>query len=86
MKRLVLLGGGQAHIEVLRELAANPDGAMHVVMVTPYPWLAYTGMLPGHIAGHYALEECAIDLAALARAARVDLRITRTKWCWPTAR
>jgi len=85
MKRVVLLGGGQAHIEVLRELAANPDGGMHVVLVTPYPWLAYTGMLPGHIAGHYALEECAIDLAALARAARVDLRITRASLVSPDA-
>ncbi|MDQ3025009.1 MAG: FAD-dependent oxidoreductase [Pseudomonadota bacterium] len=85
MKRVVLLGGGHAHIEVLRDLQANPDGQLHVLVVTPYPWLIYTGMLPGHIAGHYALEECTIDLAALARAARADLRLTTASLVSPDA-
>ena len=85
MKRLVLLGGGHAHIEVLRDLAANPDASVHATLVTPYPWLTYTGMLPGHIAGHYALEECTIDLAALARAARADLALTTASLVSPDA-
>ena len=85
MKRLVLVGGGHAHIEVLRALAANPDGRLHVVLVTPYAWLAYTGMLPGHIAGHYALEECRIDLAALARRASADLMLTTVSLVSPDA-
>jgi pyridine nucleotide-disulfide oxidoreductase family protein len=75
MKRLVLLGGGHAHIEVLRALAANPDPRLHVILATPFPWLVYTGMLPAHIAGHYALDECTIDLAALARAAGAELQL-----------
>jgi selenide,water dikinase len=73
MKRLVLLGGGHAHIEVLRSLVTHLDSLLHVTLVTPRPWLTYTGMLPGHIAGHYALDECTIDLAALAHAARANL-------------
>ena len=73
MKRLVLLGGGHAHIEVLRELALQPARELYVTVVTPRPWLVYTGMLPGHIAGHYGFNECAIDLALLARHARADL-------------
>lgn len=85
MKRLVLVGGGHAHIEVLRDLEANPDGRLHVVVVTPYPWLIYTGMLPGHIAGHYALDECTIDLAALARRARADLVLTTVSLVSPDA-
>ncbi len=85
MKRVVLAGGGHAHIEVLRDLQANPDAGLHVVVVTPYPWLLYTGMLPGHIAGHYALDECTIDLAALARAARADLRLTTVSLVSPDA-
>ena len=77
MKRLVLVGGGHAHVEVLRDLAARPDGAIAATLVTPFPRLIYSGMLPGHIAGHYALDECTIDLAALARAAGAELRLTR---------
>ena len=72
MRRLVLLGGGHAHIEVLRSLVSHLDSRLHVTLVTPQPWLTYTGMMPGHIAGHYALDECTIDLAALAHGARAN--------------
>jgi selenide,water dikinase len=70
LKRLVLLGGGHAHVEVLRDLAERPADGVEVTLVTPNPRLIYTGMVPGVIAGHYALDECAIDLAGLARRAR----------------
>jgi selenide,water dikinase len=72
MKRLVLLGGGHAHIEVLRELAERPAEGFTCTLVTPYPRLIYTGMVPGVIAGHYKLEECAIALEALAQRARAE--------------
>lgn len=77
MRRLVLLGGGHAHVEVLRELAADPAARVEATLVTPSPRLIYTGMLPGHIAGHYPLEECTIDLAALARRAGARLALTK---------
>ena len=85
MKRLVLLGGGHAHIEVLCALAANPDPKHAVVLVTPYPWLTYTGMLPGHIAGHYGLEELTVDVAALARRANVRMVLTTVSLVSPDA-
>lgn len=66
MKRLVLLGGGHAHVEVLRDFAERPQPDCSITLVTPYPWLVYSGMVPGVFAGHYALEDCTIDLAALA--------------------
>ena len=69
MKRLVLAGGGHAHIEVLRDLAERPGSGISVTLVTPRPHFVYTGMVPGVIAGHYRLEDCAIDLEALARRA-----------------
>jgi len=84
MKRLVLLGGGHAHIEVLRTLAMNP-APLNVTMITPRPWLTYTGMLPGHIAGHYTFGECAIDLASLARRAGVDILQTNVSLVSPGA-
>jgi selenide,water dikinase len=73
MKRLVLAGGGHAHVEVLRDLAERPDSNLEVTLVTPYPWLTYSGMVPGLMAGHYELDDCTIDLIALAGRARAQL-------------
>ena len=69
MKRLLLAGGGQAHALVLREIARRRLTGVEIVLVTPSSRLRYSGMLPGWIAGHYALEELTIDIAPLARAA-----------------
>ena len=86
MKRLVLLGGGHAHIEVLRDLADATDDRLEVTLVTPYPWLTYSGMVPGHIAGHYGIDECTIDLAGLAARARATLRLTAAAGIDPASR
>ena len=69
MKRLLLAGGGQAHVLVLREMARHRLTGVEIVLVTPSSQLRYSGMLPGWIAGHYALEELTIDVAPLAQAA-----------------
>lgn len=73
MKRLVLVGGGHAHLEVLRDLAERPDDRWEVTLVTPYHWFTYSGMIPGHLAGHYELDDCTIDLIALAGRAHASL-------------
>jgi selenide,water dikinase len=70
MKRLVLLGGGHSHIEVLRRFAADPVGETELVLADPSRDFAYSGMLPGWIAGHYARRECHVELEPLARSAR----------------
>ena len=76
MKELVLVGGGHAHVEVLRDFAAHPDDGRRVTLVTPHPWLTYSGMVPGLFAGHYEIDECTIDLRALAE--RAQARIEQT--------
>jgi len=76
VKRLVLLGAGHAHVEVLRDFAAKPPAGCELVVVSPYPWLTYSGMVPGFVAGHYALEDCTIDIAGLARRAGARLMLT----------
>jgi selenide,water dikinase len=73
VKRLVLLGGGHAHVEVLRDFAERGDARYDITLVTPYPWLTYSGMVPGLFAGHYELDDCAIDLQALANRANATL-------------
>ena len=71
MKRLVLLGGGHAHVHVLRELARAPLPGTEVLLVTPFERQLYSGMVPGLVAGHYTLEQCVIPLVPLAQAAGV---------------
>ncbi|MBL0142517.1 MAG: FAD-dependent oxidoreductase [Betaproteobacteria bacterium] len=70
MKRLVLLGGGHAHVHVLKTLGDALDSTVSVTLVTPVERQVYSGMVPGFVAGHYALEACGIDLVPLAMRAR----------------
>lgn len=73
MKRLVLAGGGHAHLSVLASLEKKRAPAVRAVLVTPDRYQYYSGMLPGFMAGHYTLEECRVDLAPLAERAGVPL-------------
>lgn len=75
MKHLVLAGGGHAHLAVLSALARAPLRGVEVTLVTPLPRQAYSGMLPGWIAGHYSRADLEIDLEPLARRAGVRLLI-----------
>jgi pyridine nucleotide-disulfide oxidoreductase family protein len=73
---LVLVGGGHAHVIALDYLArAAPDA--RITLVAPYERQIYSGMLPGWIAGHYRLEQCAIALQPLARRAGAQWVQTR---------
>jgi selenide,water dikinase len=70
MKRLVLVGGGHSHVEVLRRFGLAPMAGIELVLVSPGRWAPYSGMLPGLVAGHYTREESHIDLARVASFAR----------------
>lgn len=69
-RRLLLLGGGHAHVQVVRSFAADPPAA-DVLLLSDTRLAPYSGMLPGLVAGHYRHEEAHIDLPALCAAARV---------------
>ncbi len=75
MKHLLLLGGGHAHLGVLRALAARPLPGWRISLLTPHARQIYSGMLPGWVAGHYPLDACAIALAPLAARAGAELRL-----------
>ncbi|WP_444942941.1 selenide, water dikinase SelD [Microbulbifer sp. ZKSA006] len=66
---ILLVGGGHSHAIVLQMWAMNPLPGARLTLVSPQVQTAYSGMLPGMIAGHYSLEETHIDLARLCRAA-----------------
>jgi len=86
MKQLVLLGGGHAHVEVLRSLALQPLDTCTVTLVSPRDFQLYSGMVPGHLAGHYTLEECGIPVATLALRAGVRFLRTRAALIDPSRR
>jgi selenide,water dikinase len=67
VKRLLLVGGGHAHVEVLRRFGAAPLDGVELVLVSPRRLTPYSGMLPGLVAGHYAHADVHIDLERLAR-------------------
>jgi pyridine nucleotide-disulfide oxidoreductase family protein len=71
--RLVLVGGGHAHLHVLADLAARPLSGVEATLVSPSAWHHYSGMVPGFLQGVYAEGELAIDLASLAARARARL-------------
>ena len=73
MKQLLLVGGGHAHLPVLRALAAKPLPGWRVCLLTSHPRQIYSGMLPGWVAGHYTLDDCSIELAGLAARAGAEL-------------
>jgi selenide, water dikinase len=70
---LVLVGGGHAHALVLRMWAMHPLPGTRLTLINPRPVAPYTGMLPGHIAGHYDRDALMIDLVRLARFAGARL-------------
>jgi len=70
---LVLIGGGHAHALVLRAWGMDPLPGARLTLVTPDPTAPYTGMLPGHVAGHYPRAALEIDLVRLARFAGARL-------------
>lgn len=76
-KQLLLIGGGHAHLSVLRALATRRFDAWHITLITPHPQQIYSGMLPGLIAGHYQPAQCRIDLHALAQTAGVEVIYAR---------
>ena len=71
MKRLILLGGGHAHVHVLEALGRQPIPGCEVLLVSPFERQIYSGMLPGWISGHYTIEACGLNLPQLAQRAGV---------------
>ncbi len=75
MKRLLLIGAGHAHAQVLRDWITAPLPDVEVVLVSPSARAPYSGMVPGWLAGVYRYDDICIDFEALARAAGARLVI-----------
>lgn len=70
---IVLVGGGHTHVGVLRSLIDTPEPNVRITVIAKELAAPYSGMLPGFVAGHYAVDDCHIDLVPLAKAAGAKL-------------
>ena len=67
------MGGGHAHVQVLRELMLRPRPELAVTLVVDRPVAVYSGMVPACVAGELPRHALEIDVRPLARRAGVGV-------------
>lgn len=83
---LVLVGGGHAHVQVLRALMMEPEAETRTTVVLDRPVAVYSGMVPAFVAGDYALADLEIDVVPLARRAGAAVVLARAEHIDPIAK
>jgi selenide,water dikinase len=65
-RHLVLIGGGHAHVQVIKALSARDQSKLKVTLLDPQPCASYSGMVPGCVARLYEPWQTRLALAPLA--------------------
>lgn len=67
--RLVLVGAGHAHLQVLKALADDDHPPVDLTVVSPVRRHLYSGMVPGFLQGIYREDEISFDLPPIVHRA-----------------
>jgi NADH dehydrogenase FAD-containing subunit len=65
-RHLVLVGGGHAHMETLLNLYEFTRRGHRVTLISPSPYLYYSGMGPGMLSGIYRPQEVRFNIRKMA--------------------
>ncbi len=84
--RLLLVGAGHVHLEILRRLVEAPQRDLDVTIVSLEARHFYSGMTPGYLAGQYTVDDISSDVPAIARRAGARCVIGRAAQVDPAAR
>lgn len=71
LRDLVLVGGGHAHIQVVKRFGMRPEPGIRITLIAREVETPYSGMLPGLVAGHYEWSDVTVDLTRLCAFADV---------------
>ena len=69
---LCLIGAGHAHLGVIDAIRKGRLSARSIVLIEPREAMQYSGMVPGWMAGEYALRETQIPLGPLVKEAGLE--------------
>ncbi len=61
-KKILLIGGGHANIQVLHELARLDQSQFTVTLISDVAYSPYSGMIPSYLAGVYHSDQLHFDL------------------------
>ncbi len=84
--RLLLVGAGHVHLEILRRLAQERPEGLETTIVSLEERHFYSGMTPGYLAGQYTVADISSDVPAIARRAGAACVIGCAAALDPTAR
>lgn len=73
-RHLLLIGGGHAHVAVLKAFGDHPLPDVRVTLVSQESMTPYSGMIPGLVAGHYGFGDSHINLPRLCQASKTSFQ------------
>ena len=76
-RRLLLVGGGHAHMQVLKDFQRQPPPNCSITLLVDRREAIYSGMVPGFVAGQFEASQLTFDLQAWTTALGAKLQLGR---------
>jgi NADH dehydrogenase FAD-containing subunit len=83
MPRLLLIGGGHAHMHVIDQLHHHPIDDWQVTLISAHPYMYYSGMIAGYVEGIYDENEVRVNLDAMCRRRRIEFKVATVVFVEP---